>query len=300
MSQAGLLKPAPERPPETPDGRPPDSSAPPAAPDRPGPTGGPGCGHYRHPGAGTPGERAASAHKPVVTLADVSVTLGQYKALRRVTATVPLRSQTVVIGPNGAGKSTLVQTILGFLPHEGSLTFDPPSPRFGYVPQRLDYDRHLPLTVTEFLALGLTRRPLWLGVSRVVRKKVSEGLERVMASDLAARPLGALSGGETQRIMLAAALMSDPDILVLDEPATGVDINGEQLMCELLDGFKKDYTIIMVSHDLPTARAHGDWVICLNRRVVAQGRPEDVFRPKILAATFGLHQGAELWSDHKI
>jgi zinc transport system ATP-binding protein len=230
-----------------------------------------------------------------VRLRGVSVTLGQFQALRGVSAKVPLGSQTVIIGPNGAGKSTLVQTILGLIPFQGEISFLPRRPRFGYVPQRLDFDRHMPLTVTEFLALGLTTRPLWLGVSRRVRRMALGGLEEVMAADLAGKPLGALSGGESQRVLLAAALMSRPEVLVLDEPATGVDINGEQLMCELLDGFKKDYTIIMVSHDLPTAKAHGDWVICLNRRVVAQGPPDKVFTPKILAATFGLHQGHDLW-----
>jgi zinc transport system ATP-binding protein len=227
----------------------------------------------------------------------VSVTLGQYRALEEVSIRIPEKSQTVIIGPNGAGKSTLVQTILGFNPYRGRITFRPGPPRFGYVPQRLDYDRHMPLTVTEFLALSLTNWPLWLGVSSKVKTRVLSGLEEVRALELASKPLGALSGGETQRVMLAAALMSKPEVLVLDEPATGVDINGEQLMCELLDGFKADYTIVMVSHDLPTAKAHSDWVVCLNRRVVAQGPPDRVFTPKILAATFGLHQGLELMPD---
>jgi zinc transport system ATP-binding protein len=236
----------------------------------------------------------------VIKLDKVSVTLGQYRALTDVTARIPEKSQTVIIGPNGAGKSTLVQAILGFIPHEGRMDFQPKKPRFGYVPQRLDFDRHMPVTVIEFLAMGLTGWPLWLGIPPRVRKRVMAGLDEVRATDLARKPLGALSGGETQRVMLAAALMSRPDVLVLDEPATGVDINGEQLMCELLDGFKADYTIVMVSHDLPTAKAHGDWVICLNRRVVAQGPPERVFTPKILAATFGLHQGMELFQGKEI
>ncbi|MDR2301527.1 MAG: metal ABC transporter ATP-binding protein [Deltaproteobacteria bacterium] len=234
--------------------------------------------------------------RPIIKLDQVNVTLGQYQALVDVSARIPEKSQTVIIGPNGAGKSTLVQTILGFFPFQGRLDFQPHKPRFGYVPQRLEFDRHMPITVTEFLALGLTPWPLWLGISSKVKARVFSGLEEVRALNLAAKPLGALSGGETQRVMLAAALMSKPEVLVLDEPATGVDINGEQLMCELLDGFKTDYTIVMVSHDLPTAKAHGDWVICLNRRVVAQGPPDRVFTPKILAATFGLHQGLELFS----
>ncbi|MDR1677155.1 MAG: metal ABC transporter ATP-binding protein [Deltaproteobacteria bacterium] len=230
---------------------------------------------------------------PIIKLDRVSVTLGQYLALKEVSARIPQKSQTVIIGPNGAGKSTLVQTILGFFPFQGYINYHPKKPRFGYVPQRLDFDRHMPLTVTEFLALGLTGWPLWLGVTSKMRRKIWQSLEEVKARELADKPLGALSGGESQRILLAAALMSKPEVLVLDEPATGVDINGEQLLCELLDGFKADYTIIMVSHDLPMAKAHSDWVICLNRRVVAQGPPDNVFTTKILNATFGLHHSLD-------
>jgi zinc transport system ATP-binding protein len=228
-----------------------------------------------------------------IALRGVTVTLGRYQVLTRVDATFPSGRQTVVIGPNGSGKSTLVQTILGQWPHGGTIVFDPPGPRLGYVPQRLDHDRHMPITVREFLALSLTRRPLWLGLGQKVDRLAREGLEVTKAAHLADKPLGALSGGELQRVMLAAALLAKPDVLILDEPATGVDINGEQLLCELLEEIKSDLTIVMVSHDLPTAKAHADWVVCLNRQVVAEGPPKEIFRPAILAATFGLHQALE-------
>jgi zinc transport system ATP-binding protein len=228
-----------------------------------------------------------------IELRGLSVRLGHYQALDGVTATIPPGRQTVIIGPNGAGKSTLVQTILGQWPYDGAIEFDPPAPRFGYVPQRLEHDRHMPITVREFLALGLSRRPLWLGLSRRVDQEAAEGLRLTGAGHLAKRPLGALSGGELQRVLLASALLARPDVLVLDEPATGVDVNGESLLCELLEDVEGVPTIVMVSHDLPTAKAHGDWVVCLNRRVVAQGPPEEIFQPKVLAATFGLHQALE-------
>lgn len=239
-----------------------------------------------------------AAHEvfPVMTaieLTGVAVTLGRYQALTGVTLSVPAGKQTVIIGPNGAGKSTLVQTIMGQWPYDGTIAFDPPGPRFGYVPQRLDHDRHMPITVQEFLALSLASRPLWLGLGHKTRAVVLAALAMTKADHLAKKPLGALSGGELQRALLSAALLRKPDILVLDEPATGVDINGEQLLCELLEELKSDFTILMVSHDLPTAKAHGDWIICLNRHVVAQGPPEAIFRPKVLAATFGLHQALE-------
>jgi zinc transport system ATP-binding protein len=224
-------------------------------------------------------------------LVEVKATLGEFEVLREVTFQAPKGRQTIIIGPNGAGKSTLIHCLLGQIPHEGRVFFDPPGPRLGYVPQRPDFDRFLPLTVGEFLALGLSRRPIWLGLGRATQVKVKAALELVKAGSLYGKPLGGLSGGETQRALLAAALLSEPDILILDEPATGVDVYGEQLLCEILEGLKDSFTVLMVSHDLATARAHGDWVVCLNRRVVAQGRPEEIFQPQTLSATFGLHQG---------
>ncbi|MDR1084388.1 MAG: metal ABC transporter ATP-binding protein [Deltaproteobacteria bacterium] len=237
--------------------------------------------------------------KAAVELTGVGAALGEFEVLRDVTAQVPCGRQTVVIGPNGGGKSTLMHCLLGQLPHTGRITFDPLKPRLGYVPQRPDFDRFLPLTSGEFLALGLARKPVWLGISGGIKKRIDEALELVKAEKLFKKPLGGLSGGETQRILLAAALLTEPDILILDEPATGVDVYGEQLLCELLDGFKDRFTVIMVSHDLATARAHGDWVICLNRRVVAQGPPLDIFQPGILSATFGLHQGLIFGSEQE-
>jgi zinc transport system ATP-binding protein len=216
--------------------------------------------------------------------------VGRYDILKNVSLTVPARRQTVVIGPNGAGKSTLVRAVLGEIGHSGEIAYSPQKPRFGYVPQRLDFDRHLPLTVAEFMALGRSRWPVWLGTPRRVREESLERLGMVRAEHLYVRPLGSLSGGESQRVFLARALMENPDILVLDEPATGVDVTGEQLLCEILEGFKSDFTVLMVSHDLAAARAHGDWIVCLNRTVVAEGPPSEIFRPEVISLAFGLHQ----------
>ena len=222
-------------------------------------------------------------------LDNLSVRLGHLDILTELTAQVPQGGQTVIIGPNGGGKTTLIRALLGEVPAKGHFAFHPVAPRLGYVPQRLDFDRHLPLTVLEFLALGLTSRPLWLGRPANLTTRSKELLHEVKAEHLTGRRLGELSGGELQRVLLAAALSLKPEVLILDEPATGVDIYGEQLLCELLETFKGRFTILMVSHDLPTARAHADWVICLNRRVIAQGPPENIFNSPAIPATFGLH-----------
>jgi zinc transport system ATP-binding protein len=227
---------------------------------------------------------------PAVLIRDMGVTVGHYDILKKVTATIPSRKQTVIIGPNGAGKSTLVLALLGEMSYSGSIVFDPPKPRLGFVPQRLDFDRRLPITVAEFMSLGRSIWPMWLKIPGKVRESNLSYLDMVKASSLIDKPLGSLSGGETQRVFLARSLIQKPDILILDEPASGVDVRGEQLLCEILESFKSDFTIVMVSHDLATAKAHGDWIICLNRTVLAEGPPEEIFRPSILSLAFGIHQ----------
>ncbi|MDR2352012.1 MAG: metal ABC transporter ATP-binding protein [Deltaproteobacteria bacterium] len=224
-----------------------------------------------------------------VVIKDMGVSYGSMDILKDVTTTIPMKKQTVIIGPNGAGKSTLVLAIMGVVPHTGTIEFSKESPVLGYIPQRLDFDRHLPLTVAEFMALGRTSWPMWLKCPKKFKNRSLEYLELVQAHSLVKRPLGSLSGGETQRVFLARALMDNPDMLVLDEPGAGVDVFGERLLCEILDNFKRDFTIVMVSHDLAAAKTHGDWIICLNRTVVSCGPPENIFKADIITSTFGLN-----------
>ena len=230
---------------------------------------------------------------------DLGVSRGGVPVLEAVTAHAPLGSCTAIVGPNGAGKTSLLLALLGELPHQGRIRFPASEaagggrPRLGYVPQRLDFDRGLPLTVAEFLALGFQRRPLCLGLSRTWRRRAAEALALVGADHLARRRLGALSGGELQRALLALALMQEPELLVLDEPAAGVDFRGELLFCELLDSLRasRGFTQLMVSHDLATVTHHATHVICLNRRVVAEGPPAQALTADNLSRVFGLHMG---------
>jgi zinc transport system ATP-binding protein len=165
--------------------------------------------------------------------------------------------------------------------------------RIGYVPQRLALDRGLPVTVTEFLAMGFQKRPLWFGVAGALKKKAVETLAAIGVDHLADRRLGALSGGEMQRVLLALALQQEPELLVLDEPAAGVDFQGEHIFCELLDELRrhKGFTQLMVSHDLATVTHHASHVICLNHRVAAEGPPRESLTPETLTAIFGMHMG---------
>jgi zinc transport system ATP-binding protein len=236
-----------------------------------------------------------SHEEHAVLFEDVSVVLGGVPILDGVSAVAPKGSCTAIVGPNGAGKTTMLLALLGYLPYRGRIALDSGNvkPRIGYVPQRLDFDRGMPLTVLEFLVLGGQRRPLWLGMPKRRRRRALELLASVRAGELARRKLGALSGGELQRVLLALALGQDPDLLVLDEPAAGVDFQGEHVFCELLESLRArhGFTQLMVSHDLATVTHHATHVICLNRRVAAQGPPHEVLNDVNLAAIFGPHRG---------
>ena len=149
------------------------------------------------------------------------------------------------------------------------------------------------MTVLEFMVMGQQRTPLWFGTRKKYRQRAMELLSSVNMQDMEKRRLGALSGGELQRVLLALALNQDPELLVLDEPAAGVDLRGEQVFCELLEKLRQEkcFTQLMVSHDLSTVTHHANHVICLNRQVVAEGAPREVLTVENLTAIFGLHMG---------
>lgn len=240
-------------------------------------------------------------HPPAVKLENISVKYGSVHILDEVSFHIPRGVCTTIVGPNGAGKTTLVKALLGDVDHTGKILFrqeksdifSEKRPVTGYVPQRLHFDHLLPLTVMEFLACSFCLRPVFLGVSRSFRKMAEEYLHEVDCIRVKDRKLGALSGGELQRVLLALALMRKPEILILDEPAAGVDFKGEKLCCELLETFRKkqNFTQIMVSHDLSTVAAHAAHVVCINHKVYAEGDPEKVLTSQALLDTFGLHMG---------
>ena len=160
-----------------------------------------------------------------VVFRDVSVRRSGLAILEHVNATVPQGSCTVIVGPNGAGKTTLILALIGEMRHDGDIdvmTGRSGKPlRLGYVPQRISIDRGMPLTVVEFLVMGIQKRPLWLGIRPSLKAHSLELLSMVKAEHLAARRLGDLSGGEMQRVLLALALQQEPELLVLDEPSAG-------------------------------------------------------------------------------
>ena len=191
------------------------------------------------------------------------VTLVESVSLR-----IPPGTIHVLSGPNGGGKTTLLKAVLGQIPFEGTIRCHwRREGRVGYVPQSLEFDRELPLTVTDFLAMMWQRRPVCLGNGAPVRKQIEEALDAVGLARLAGRRLGVLSGGELQRALLAQALVPVPELLLLDEPTAGIDVEGRRAIEATLLRLKRELSVttLLVSHDADQARRIGDQVSHLNR-----------------------------------
>ncbi len=236
---------------------------------------------------------------------DFSVRIGRTDIFSHVNIHIHCGQLTAVIGPNGAGKSTLLRAILGEVPHTGVLHYVDAKgkhtghPIIGYVPQYLRFDVSSPTSVMDLFMACLSRRPVWLCSSKKLRPRVLRSLARVKAEYLIDRRLGALSGGELQRVLLALALDPMPDLLLLDEPVSGVDQNGLELFYDIVADLreKEDMAIILISHDLNLVATHADQVVLLNKEVVCSGTPEEVFRDartkKIFGMLAGLDKGAQ-------
>jgi len=230
-----------------------------------------------------------------LAIRNLSVRRGGTEILSGIDADIRCGEVTALIGPNGAGKTTLLQAILGQVPYTGEIRFrrspehGKDAPRIGYVPQHLDFDRGTPMTVLDFFALSGQRRPVFLGISGRARRSARESLARAGVDHLLERPMGRLSGGELQRVLFALALRDDPDILLLDEPVSGVDLAGGEQFCEFLSQVQRGsrFSLLLVSHDLSVVTRHADRVICLNRRIVCQGATTEVLTAGNLAAMYG-------------
>lgn len=227
-----------------------------------------------------------------VRLRGLTVRRNGLTILQGIDADIPSGSSTVIIGPNGAGKSTLLLCIAGELACEGRVTFPASGrrPRMAYVPQHVQLDAGLPLTVLEFMALGSQRRPLWLGVAASVQEQALRHLEMVQAAHLLQRRMGDLSGGEQRRVLLASALARRPRLLLLDEPAAGVDASGERLFWKVLTAARQEqgFTQIMVSHNLSLTAHYADLVLCLNGSLLRAGAPHAALTAPTLRALFGV------------
>lgn len=215
----------------------------------------------------------------LIELKNISFTLKGQVILKDISLTVSRGEIVTIIGPNGAGKTTLFRILLGLIPPSSGSLRQAPGLKVGYMPQKLHIDQTLPLTTRRFLSL---RAP-------ASSEHIERCLAEVGAGSLIDRSLHVLSGGEMQRVLLARALMAEPDVLVLDEPVQGVDINGQEELYQLIGNLRDQLNcgVLLVSHDLHLVLASSDQVICLNQHVCCAGKPEKVILHPEYAALFG-------------
>ncbi len=226
----------------------------------------------------------------LLTVAGVNFAIRGTPILQNVHLQVSAGEIVALIGPNGAGKSTLVRIILGLIQADSGQVWLKSGIRVGYMPQRLTVDDTLPLTVQRFVTLG----------GAATRERVRTALAEVGVAAMLDAPVQAISGGEMQRVLLARALLRDPDLLVLDEPIQGVDLNGQYELYDLITGLrgKRGCGILMVSHELHLVMASTDQVLCLNRHVCCSGHPDQVALHPAYLELFGLDGAQRLAIYH--
>jgi len=230
---------------------------------------------------------------------DLTVKLGSNVILSRVNLHVNCGQVVGVVGPNGAGKTTLLRTLMGEMPYQGRISFrvggnPSQTPKIGYVPQKLHLEKGAPVSVADLVASAVTRRPVWAGIDGSTAGRVKEVLSLFSAEHLVKRKVGDLSGGELQRVLLAIAMTPAPDLLLLDEPASGVDAKGLALFYRIVRGLRQthDISVVLVTHDLAGIYSYVDRMVLLNRGVIAEGTPREVLADGKLVEVFG----AALWN----
>jgi zinc transport system ATP-binding protein len=212
----------------------------------------------------------------------LSVRFGRTEILRALTFGVPRGSALAVIGPNGSGKTVLFRALIGALPHGGMVRWAPGT-RIGYVPQKLDIDRDLPITGRDFLRAKAD-------VAGVTAGDAARSLELVSLSPSAAdQTIGAFSGGQFQRLLLACALMGRPTVLLFDEPTSGVDEPGEERLYEMIHRLQETerLTLLLISHELSVVYRYATNVLCLSREQPCFGPPEEILTPERIEQVYG-------------
>lgn len=230
-----------------------------------------------------------------IKMNDIGVTVGEQVILHDVNLHIHCGELAAIIGKNGAGKSTLIRAILDDIPHKGIIEYkDRQNGNFenlkiGFVPQSLNLERKTPVSVYDMLATFQTKAPVFLMKRKKTREKILETLRVFKAEDLIDKQVCNLSGGEMQRVLLSMAVMDEPNLLLLDEPVSGIDQNGMDLFYETVDALKNHYdlAIILISHDLDYVARYADQVILLDKTVVKQGKVRQVYESEAFISVFG-------------
>lgn len=248
------------------------------------------------------------ASPPLVSIRDLQVVLGGRAVLNGITTSIPRGRITALIGLNGSGKTTLLRALVREHPYRGEIRFHcghdhtkPTPEHIGYVPQKLTLDARLPLTIKDLLALALSRRPLFLGIAKTVEDRIRRMLARVDMLEHIDQPVEVLSGGQLQRVLLALALEPQPELLLLDEPAAGIDFKSQQRFYDLIADLNRTsgVTVLLVSHELSMVSRHSHHVLCLtDGKIECEGPPQDILTPENLTRTFGTDMQQFLHHHH--
>jgi zinc transport system ATP-binding protein len=229
--------------------------------------------------------RAEGTHHPdtILEVDDLSVRFGAVHVLKDLTFTVQRGTSLAIIGPNGVGKSVLLRALLGSIPSDGTIRWSSGA-RIGYVPQKLDIERDLPMTGMDLLRARLA-------LARGSQVDIAHLLEVLgLSQTTAERLIGTYSGGQFQRLLIAFALLGEPNVLMLDEPTAGVDEPGQEQLNVLIDRVQRDQhlTVMFISHDFSVVYRDADCVLCLGHEQVFIGPPQDILTPQILQAAYGM------------
>ena len=224
-------------------------------------------------------------HSCCLRIQDLEIKIGNQSILSNVNLHVHCGELVALIGPNGAGKSTLIKAILGQKEYSGVISFSVPGQRtrkakIGYVPQSPSFDPGDPMSVADLFACCMSKRPAFLGISKAMRNKIIDCLARVHGEGLIDKTVGTLSGGELQRVLLALALEPLPNILILDEPLSGVDVEGITSLMDMLDEIRKEYdlSILMTTHDFTILSKYADQVVLIDKEILCRGTAQEVLQ----------------------
>ena len=232
-------------------------------------------------------KQSRKTNKAAIDVHHLSVSYGENKVLDNISFQIPVGNVAAIIGPNGSGKTTLLKAILGLIDvDQGSISvfgnkLKKQRDLIGYVPQKFEFDLNFPITVEEFMGLASKKSQPAL----VIEEKIKEvGLTPMILQ----KQLGELSGGQLQRILIAEALFNEPKILILDEPAAGIDIAGEKMFHDIIDHINKDHdtTVLIVSHDMAFVSKVVDQVICINKTLICSDAPKIAMTEKNLKKVF--------------
>ena len=225
---------------------------------------------------------------PSIEFEDVNLTLGNTRILQDINFAIRAGEIHCIIGANGGGKTSLIRSMLGQMPHSGKITINWHESRVvGYVPQLLEFDKTLPVTVRDFMGMTCQNRPIFLGVARSRRSQIDEVLDRVGMIGKSKTKLGSLSGGERQRVLFAQALIPEPALLVLDEPMTGLDVHGREILERAIVEFTgAGGTAIWINHDIAQVNEVANTLTYIDREVLLDGAPRQVLASGAAARLF--------------